>query len=64
MPEFTVIGFVDESREAQVAGTVEGNHEVTHDYFDRWYLVVRADTPGKAEDKALRKIERKLRRDR
>lgn len=60
MGEFTVIGFIDESREAQVAGIVEGSHAVTQDFFDRWCVVVEADTPGKAEDRALTNMERKL----
>lgn len=60
MPEFTVIGFTDESEEAQVAGVIEGRHNVTQGYYDRWFLVVEAESPAQAETLALSQIEPQL----
>lgn len=63
MPEFTVIGFLNEEREPVVAGVVEGSHAVTQDFYDRWFMVVEADTPGKAEEHAEKQMYRRLSKD-
>jgi hypothetical protein len=63
MTEFTVIGFTDESEEAHVAGVIEGRHNVTQEHYDRWFLVVEADSPAQAEALALSKIEPQLEQD-
>jgi hypothetical protein len=60
MVEYTVIGFIDDSGDAQVAGVIDGNHAVTQSYYDRWWVVAEADSVGQAETLALSKIDKQL----
>lgn len=60
MAEFTVIGFVDESGDVQVAAVIEGSHTVTQSYYDRWWVVAEADSTDQAETLAISKIEKQL----
>lgn len=63
MTEYTVVGYIDESGDPQVAGVIEGDHAVTQDYYDRWWVVAEADSPGQAETLAVSKIEKELEAD-
>lgn len=61
MIEYTVVGIVDETGDAQVAGVIEGRHTVTQEaYYDRWWVFVEADSPGEAGDLAVSRIEPQL----
>jgi hypothetical protein len=58
--KYTVIGFIDESEDVQVAGVIEGDHEVTQLTWGRWWAVVEADSPGQAETLAISQITKEV----
>jgi len=60
MAEYTVVGFIDESGDVQVAGVIEGRHAVTQSYYDRWWIVAEASTADMAGAQAAIQIEKQL----
>jgi hypothetical protein len=60
MAEYTVVGYIDDSRDAQVAAVIEGRHAVTQDYYDRWWVITEADSPALAGALAVVQMAKQL----
>ena len=60
LKKYTVIGYVNEDREAQVAGVIEGEHAVGQAFLDRWNKVIEAESEEQAAGTAVEEIQEKI----
>jgi len=61
---YTVIGYMDDSEDPQIAGVIEGDHNVIQTMWGRWWVTAEANSPEQAETLAMSKIEEKMEKER